>query len=638
MVGNRAGIWTVAALVASLSVASLAQAAPTKEQSAKVTTAQAAIQRGGTLFRAKKFKEAGVAIKEAQEAISELTKGDTKEVAQSLDAMMKQLTKAHELLELEGISLPPLPTLPAAPSAAKPATPGTPAPPAVPGVVSFAKDVAPMLNTRCGRCHVMGQQGGFSLATFASFKKGTKDGVVFFPGNSKGSRIIEVIDSGDMPRGGAKLTDEQYTSLTKWIDQGAKFDGPSEDAPIGDYARAQPREKVEVTQASGNEAVLFARDIAPVLDQHCTGCHGARQPSGDLGLTTFNALLRGGDGGLAITPGKPAESLLIKKLKGTAGDRMPRRKPPLPDATIAKFEAWIAGGAKFDGPSDGKGMVLEDLVLLMKAVRANHDELAELRSEQTAKNWQLALSDSKPEMLQTEHFLLYGNVAPEILADVGKEAEAQIAPLEKMFMGPSDKPFIKGKMTLYVFDKRFDYGEIGQMVERREIPTEWRGHFRYTIVDAYGAINPSRTNEYPLGSLIGQQVAGVYVSSLGSLENKVPHWFAEGSARAIASKLDLKDPRVRKWDDQIAEVLSRSPKADSFLTGNLPPEEADILSYSFVKGLMQNGKAYNAVLNALRSGSAFDKAFSQSFGSTPNQLAAVWARSPVATTKGKRGK
>ena len=68
-----------------------------------------------------------------------------------------------------------------------------------------------------------------------------------------------------------------------------------------------------------------------------------------LRVTTFAGLLKGGDSGNAIQPGGGAKSLLVRKLKGTAGDRMPRGKPPLSDAVIAQFEKWINEGAHFDG-------------------------------------------------------------------------------------------------------------------------------------------------------------------------------------------------------------------------------------------------------------------------------------------------
>ena len=64
----------------------------------------------------------------------------------------------------------------------------------------------------------------------------------------------------------------------------------------------------------------FSNDLAPVFVKHCIGCHGlGRRASGRLNLNTFDGLLRGGERGAPVVPGKPADSLLIKKLKGTGG-------------------------------------------------------------------------------------------------------------------------------------------------------------------------------------------------------------------------------------------------------------------------------------------------------------------------------
>lgn len=47
-----------------------------------------------------------------------------------------------------------------------------------------------------------------------------------------------------------------------------------------------------------------------------------------------------------VAPGAPAESVLIMKLRGAGvATRMPLGAAPLPEADIAAFEAWIAGGA-----------------------------------------------------------------------------------------------------------------------------------------------------------------------------------------------------------------------------------------------------------------------------------------------------
>ena len=83
------------------------------------------------------------------------------------------------------------------------------------------------------------------------------------------------------------------------------------------------------------------------------GCHGGRQPAAQLRLETFTSLLAGNNDGLVLTPGDAAASLIIKKIKGTAGAQMPLNRPPLPPETIALFDKWVAEGAKFDGDNPG---------------------------------------------------------------------------------------------------------------------------------------------------------------------------------------------------------------------------------------------------------------------------------------------
>jgi hypothetical protein len=96
----------------------------------------------------------------------------------------------------------------------------------------------------------------------------------------------------------------------------------------------------------------YSRDVKPVFSRHCYRCHGASQQKSELRMDTAAFILKGGDNGPAVKPGKSADSLLLQVIKGTHPDiaRMPYKKSPLNDAEIALVERWIDLGAK--APAD----------------------------------------------------------------------------------------------------------------------------------------------------------------------------------------------------------------------------------------------------------------------------------------------
>ncbi len=92
---------------------------------------------------------------------------------------------------------------------------------------------------------------------------------------------------------------------------------------------------------------FFEKKIRPLLLANCSGCHSAETNSkGGLRVDDFKGLLTGGNSGAAIVPGKPAESLLFKRV--TLKDekrRMPLEGKSLSDEQIADLKKWIEDGA-----------------------------------------------------------------------------------------------------------------------------------------------------------------------------------------------------------------------------------------------------------------------------------------------------
>jgi WD40 repeat protein len=90
-------------------------------------------------------------------------------------------------------------------------------------------------------------------------------------------------------------------------------------------------------------------DIAPLFDQHCSGCHAAAVTMGSLNLETYEGVRKGGNHGTIVVPGSPRESRLYTMLRGEAAPAMPMDGKVLPAAKIEMVGAWIAAGAR--GPA-----------------------------------------------------------------------------------------------------------------------------------------------------------------------------------------------------------------------------------------------------------------------------------------------
>ena len=97
-------------------------------------------------------------------------------------------------------------------------------------------------------------------------------------------------------------------------------------------------------------AISYHRQIWPILQAKCQGCHQPASPGGKLVVTTFAAFARGGEHGIAFTAGKPEASSVLDYLTGKT-TLMPKGGPPLPASDIALFRQWIREGAHDDTPA-----------------------------------------------------------------------------------------------------------------------------------------------------------------------------------------------------------------------------------------------------------------------------------------------
>lgn len=100
--------------------------------------------------------------------------------------------------------------------------------------------------------------------------------------------------------------------------------------------------------ASLDSADIFLDAIMPIMRQKCINCHNADKRKGKLLLTSYEAMLKGGEDGPGIVPGSLDSSEVFRRitLPSDHKDFMPAEgKRPLTDDQVAVIEWWIVNHA-----------------------------------------------------------------------------------------------------------------------------------------------------------------------------------------------------------------------------------------------------------------------------------------------------
>ena len=194
----------------------------------------------------------------------------------------------------------------------------------------FEDQIQPLLTSRCGECHNRkSSKGELDLTTSEGLQAGGESGPLLVPGKPSDSLLIEKIVDGEMPpKGKNPLTKQEIKLLKHWVQTGGHSGTAKKSQAISQWS------------------------VLPILQLRCTVCHGTRKQEGGLDLRSRAAMLKGGKSGPAIVPGKPAESLLLKRIHD--GEMPPHRElvnysvKPMETGEIALLSKWIEQGAKAD--------------------------------------------------------------------------------------------------------------------------------------------------------------------------------------------------------------------------------------------------------------------------------------------------
>lgn len=590
-------------VVAPADIASAQDVTPRQKQAiGKLTTS---IDRAAKQFKAKKLKNSAKYIDDANKQLTALSGNATPGMIELIKPEYERLSKAHELLSAAGQKLEPLAELPAAMAGG-----------AGGEMISFTKSVAPILVAKCGNCHVTRARGDFSAATFEALDKST----MLAYGMPDDSRLIQVIESGEMPKGGLKVEPNELAILRAWMKQGAKFDGtnPRQSlTELGAPPAPQNRNRMEFTakKPTGKETISFGLHVAPILLENCAQCHINDNPRGNFSMTDFRGILQGGDGGEVFKAGSSSQSQIVKRLRGDGVDVMPP-SGKLDDKDIETIVKWIDEGAAFDG-SDLR-LSTKLVAATVKANSQTHEELAADREVLAGQTWKLVMDGVESKAIAGNNFVVTGSTSESRLADVSILCEKLAPKIASSLRADSEKPLVKGNISVFVFDKRYDFSEFGKMVEQVDLPKGVSGYWGYTTFDAYATVLMTRNQSAEdVQVSLAHQISAIHVANLAP---DVPRWFSDGMGLWTAKKLFGRQDAMKALDGDAQTAASGMAKPDDFVTNKMPADKAALVSYLFIKQLRSNSGAYSKLMKSMGQGNTFAKSFESAYGGSPSQL------------------
>jgi hypothetical protein len=103
-------------------------------------------------------------------------------------------------------------------------------------------------------------------------------------------------------------------------------------------------QSVLAAEPSADQIDFVEKRIRPLLAENCIPCHGEKKQSNQLRLDSLALMLKGGDSGPALLPGKPYESLIIQAVRRQGDLKMPP-KNGLSKQAMDDLVEWVRIGA-----------------------------------------------------------------------------------------------------------------------------------------------------------------------------------------------------------------------------------------------------------------------------------------------------
>ncbi|MBK6860483.1 MAG: c-type cytochrome [Saprospiraceae bacterium] len=183
--------------------------------------------------------------------------------------------------------------------------------------VCFEQEVLPLIVSTCARegCHNPATyEKGYDLTQYNDILRMVE------PGSYRKSELYKVITSPFSPmppKPYDRLSKEQITTISLWIEQGAQ-------------------NAICMVEACDTSFVSYSSVVKPILDLYCNGCHAGPRPQGGVDYNNFNGVRTTVEDG----------SLISSIIRDGNTVNMPKNGNKLPDCKIQQIKKWVQDGAK----------------------------------------------------------------------------------------------------------------------------------------------------------------------------------------------------------------------------------------------------------------------------------------------------
>ena len=190
--------------------------------------------------------------------------------------------------------------------------------PCDPDTVYFQNEILPLIMSSCATTDCHDKITEEQEIVFTDYASIIEHGEIkpFEPEESKLYEIINKTDPDDRmpPPPADPLNADQKNKIKKWIEQGALNNFCEEDCDTTN--------------------VTFSGSVWPTIELNCLGCHSGAEPSGNILLTDYNAVVVQANNGRLFGA--------INHENGFAP--MPKNAPKLTNCKIDQVKIWIENG------------------------------------------------------------------------------------------------------------------------------------------------------------------------------------------------------------------------------------------------------------------------------------------------------